>query len=67
MGSDSTIDEAVKVWPALKRYRKLIVSAAATTVPVVVFLISGVHSTAEIAAVVEGWLLTNLGVYGVPN
>lgn len=62
----STFAEASKLWPRIKKYRKLVVAAVGSTVPLILFLLEP-RSAAEIVAAAEGWILLNLGVYGVPN
>jgi hypothetical protein len=62
-----TYDEATALFPFLGRYKKLIVSLLGTTTPFVIFLTSAPHSPAEILAATFGYLLTNFGVYQLPN
>jgi hypothetical protein len=62
-----TYTEAEALFPRLARYRKLIVALLATTVPLVLFLVSEPHSAPEIVAAAAGWLLANFGVYRFPN
>jgi hypothetical protein len=60
-------DEASALFPALAKYRKLIVSVLVTAAPLVIFLASAAHSPAEILAACVGYVLANFGVYQVPN
>jgi hypothetical protein len=62
-----TYDEATALFPKLGKYKKLIVSLLGTTTPFVIFLTSSVHSAAEIIPASLLYLLTNFGVYQLPN
>jgi hypothetical protein len=63
----STASEAVRLWPAVARYRKLAVAFVGTTGPFVAYLLAEAHSAADIAGAATAYLLVNLGVYGVSN
>jgi hypothetical protein len=60
-------DEASALFPALAKYRKLIVSILVTAAPLVIFLTTAAHSPAEVIAACVGFVLANFGVYQVPN
>lgn len=62
-----TYDEASALFPKLGRYKKLVVALLGTTAPFVIFLTSAPHTSAEIVAASVGYLLTNFGVYKLPN
>lgn len=62
-----TYDEATALFPKLGRYKKLAVSLLGTTAPFVIFLTSATHSPAEIVTAGVGYLLTNFGIYRLPN
>lgn len=62
-----TYDEATALFPKLGKYKKLIVSLLGTTAPFVIFLTSATHSAAEIVPATFLYVLTNLGVYQLPN
>lgn len=61
-----TFTEAGRLWPGIKKYKKLLVSVVVSTGPLVLFLLEP-RSTAEVIAAGQTWLLLNFGVGGVKN
>lgn len=63
----SPYDEATGLFPALGKYRKLILSVLVTAAPLVLFLTTSTHSAKEIIPACVAYVLANFGVYAVPN
>lgn len=59
--------EATGLFPSLAKYRKLIVAVLATAAPLVIFLVTAPHSTAEVVGACAGYVLANFGIYRIPN
>lgn len=67
VATDSTFDEAAKLWPVVSKYKKLLVSLVGTTGPFVVYLLAGSHTAAEYVSSATAYVLLNFGVYEAKN
>jgi hypothetical protein len=63
----STYSELSKLYPKLKRYRKLIVTFLGTTAPFITWLAAGPQPADAIVAASLAYVLLNFGVYEAKN